>query len=79
LVAVEDSQSAPCRICAAATRRIGPVHGTYSGRDYELRRCDVCRFAFIADPWTDFGQIYDERYYDGRGADPLVDYRFELS
>ena len=55
------------------------VHGKYSQRDYELRRCDVCRFAFIADPWTDFERIYDDRYYDGHGADPLVDYRFELS
>ncbi len=79
MAAVEDSQSTPCRICGAATRPIGPVPGTYSGRDYELRRCGDCGFAFIADPWTDFGQIYDDRYYDGRGADPLVDYRFELS
>jgi 2-polyprenyl-3-methyl-5-hydroxy-6-metoxy-1,4-benzoquinol methylase len=55
------------------------VHGTYSRRDYELRRCDVCHFAFIADPWTDFARIYDDRYYDGQGADPMVDYRFELS
>jgi len=55
------------------------VHGTYSDRDFELRRCDVCRFAFIANPWTDFGQIYDERYYAGHGADPLVDYDFELA
>jgi SAM-dependent methyltransferase len=39
----------------------------------------VCHFAFIADPWTDFERIYDDRYYDGHGADPLVDYRFELS
>ncbi len=55
------------------------MHGNYSGRDYELRRCDVCAFAFIADPWTDFERIYDERYYEGGGADPLVDYRFELA
>jgi len=55
------------------------VHGNYSRRDYQLRRCDVCHFAFIADPWTDFDRIYDDRYYDGRGADPMVDYRFELS
>jgi SAM-dependent methyltransferase len=54
------------------------VHGSYSGRDYELRRCEHCRFAFVADPWTDFARIYDERYYGGRGADPLVDYEFEL-
>jgi SAM-dependent methyltransferase len=33
---------------------------------------------FIADPWTDFERIYDDRYYAGKGADPLVDYRFEL-
>ncbi len=55
------------------------MHGTYSDRDYQLRRCGVCHFAFIADPLTDFGQIYDDRYYAGQGADPLVDYRFELA
>jgi 2-polyprenyl-3-methyl-5-hydroxy-6-metoxy-1,4-benzoquinol methylase len=79
LTAAEDSQRFPCRICEAATRPVGLVHGDYSRRDYELRRCDVCRFAFIADPWTEFDKIYDERYYEGRGADPLVDYRFELA
>jgi SAM-dependent methyltransferase len=79
LTGLEDAHSPPCRICGAATRRIGPVHGKYSGRDYELRRCDVCAFAFIADPWTDFERIYDERYYAGGGADPLVDYGFELA
>ena len=55
------------------------MRGDYSAREYELRRCDVCGFAFIADPWTDFELIYDARYYDGRGADPLVDYHFELA
>jgi SAM-dependent methyltransferase len=54
------------------------VPGSYSGRDYELRRCRDCRYAFIADPWTAFDEIYDDRYYAGRGADPLVDYQFEL-
>ncbi len=43
-----------------------------------MRRCPNCHFAFIADPWLDFGRIYDEQYYEGRGADRLVDYRFEL-
>lgn len=54
------------------------MHGSFSGRDYELRRCERCRFAFIANPWTDFARIYDDRYYEGTGADPLVDYSFEL-
>jgi 2-polyprenyl-3-methyl-5-hydroxy-6-metoxy-1,4-benzoquinol methylase len=68
-----------CRICGALTQRLGSVHGNYSNRDYELRRCESCRYAFIADPWTDFARIYDDRYYDGKGADPLVDYGFELA
>jgi SAM-dependent methyltransferase len=58
---------------------VGHVHGGYSGRDYELRRCDACGYACIADPWTDFERIYDDRYYEGHGADPLVDYYFELA
>jgi SAM-dependent methyltransferase len=69
----------PCRVCAGATVRLGSVHGAYSHRDFELRRCPECGYAFIADPWTDFQRIYDDRYYAGQGADPLVDYRFELS
>lgn len=76
----DDEQPPPsCRICEGPTELLGPVHGAYSERDYELRRCTVCRFAFIADPWTEFERIYDERYYAGEGADPLVDYAFELS
>jgi 2-polyprenyl-3-methyl-5-hydroxy-6-metoxy-1,4-benzoquinol methylase len=57
---------------------LGLVHGSYSHRNYELRRCENCRYAFIADPWTDFARIYDDDYYAGQGADPLVDYQFEL-
>lgn len=65
-------------MCGAGTERLGCVRGGYSRRDYELRRCAQCRYAFIADPWTDYARIYDDRYYSGHGADPLVDYRFEL-
>ena len=68
-----------CRICGEATESLGPVHGAYSGRDYRLRRCTTCRYAYIADPWIDFAAIYDDRYYAGRGADPMVDYAFELA
>jgi SAM-dependent methyltransferase len=67
-----------CRVCGTPAAKIGCVRGNFTQRDFELRRCDACGFAFIADPWTDFPAIYDERYYAGRGADPLVDYRFEL-
>lgn len=67
-----------CRICGSASDPLGTVHGRYSDRDYELWRCQRCRFAFVANPWTEFGEIYDDRYYAGKGADPLVDYWFEL-
>ncbi len=74
----QSSPERPCRVCDGVTQRLGSVHGSFSGRDYELRRCTTCRYAFIANPWTEFDRIYDDRYYAGRGADPLVDYQFEL-
>jgi 2-polyprenyl-3-methyl-5-hydroxy-6-metoxy-1,4-benzoquinol methylase len=33
---------------------------------------------FVVEPWLDYEQIYDDAYYEGKGADSLVDYRFEL-
>jgi SAM-dependent methyltransferase len=67
-----------CPICEEASDPVGVVHGSFSDRDYHLRRCPACHFVFLADPWLEFEQIYDEAYYDGKGADPAVDYRFEL-
>jgi SAM-dependent methyltransferase len=67
-----------CRICGSEPRHIGVVRGAHSGRDFELARCAECGYAFIVNPLTDFASIYDEDYYAGRGADPLVDYAFEL-
>jgi 2-polyprenyl-3-methyl-5-hydroxy-6-metoxy-1,4-benzoquinol methylase len=73
------SEEVACRLCGAHTHSVGTVHGAYSARDWELRRCNECRYAFIADAWTEFERIYDRRYYAGEGADPLVDYEFELT
>jgi 2-polyprenyl-3-methyl-5-hydroxy-6-metoxy-1,4-benzoquinol methylase len=72
------NQVTPCRVCGAPTYRLGSVYGSYSARHYELSRCGDCRYAFIADPWTELDRIYDDRYYAGQGADPLVDYGYEL-
>ncbi|MFZ1994350.1 MAG: class I SAM-dependent methyltransferase [Solirubrobacteraceae bacterium] len=80
MTASENTSSQPaCRICGGQTVMVGAVDGSFSGRSYALRRCDACGYAFIADPWTEFARIYDDRYYAGRGADPLVDYEFELA
>jgi SAM-dependent methyltransferase len=70
--------SPECRICGGQTQSPGIVRSKYSGREYRLARCPSCGFVFVVDPWLDFEQIYDHRYYAGQGADPLVDYLFEL-
>jgi hypothetical protein len=54
------------------------VRGHYARRISTLARCSRCGYAFIADPWLEFERIYDERYYAGLGADPLLDYSDRL-
>ena len=72
------SDAATCKICGSATDAAGTVHGRFSDRDFALRRCRECGFAFVAEPWLDFAAIYDDAYYAGKGADPLIDYVTEL-
>ena len=67
-----------CRICRSTAAFVATVRGCYAGRTFTLAQCTGCGYAFIADPWLEFEQIYDERYYAGRGADPLVNYSYEL-
>ena len=67
-----------CRVCGSTTAAAGEVFGRFSGRTFRLRRCDACGFGFVADPWTDYAAIYSDAYYAGEGADPLVDYVYEL-
>ena len=71
-------QDLTCRICSAESEIVGTVDGRYSKRRFELARCAACGYGFVVDPWLDYEQIYDDRYYAGMGADPLVDYHFEL-
>jgi SAM-dependent methyltransferase len=70
--------AAPCKLCGSATTPIGAKTSSFSGRTYQLLRCASCRFAFLADPWTDYAAIYNAAYYSGKGADPMVDYVYEL-
>jgi SAM-dependent methyltransferase len=67
-----------CPVCSADTRPIGSVHSDFSDRDFALRSCDGCGFAFVADPRTDFAQLYDAAYYEGKGADSFIDYVEEM-
>jgi SAM-dependent methyltransferase len=67
-----------CPICDAETSLLGAKTGTWSKRTFHVHRCPHCAFTFVADPWTDFAQIYGDDYYAGCGADPLVDYVHEI-
>jgi SAM-dependent methyltransferase len=51
--------------------RIQPFNQFY------LYHCPHCHFSFIPNPRTDFENNYDESYYQGKGADPWINYSFE--
>jgi len=38
----------------------------------------LCHFSFVENPSLEYNAIYSADYYAGKGADPLVDYEFEL-
>lgn len=69
---------AACPICATAMVEIGTKTGQWSARAFDIERCSTCGLTRVANPWTDFDEIYGDEYYAGRGADPLVDYIHEL-
>lgn len=67
-----------CKICGSPTMDAGAKRGQIEQREFHLRQCSRCHFGFVADPCTDYARIYSDAYYRGEGADPLVDYEFEL-
>lgn len=74
-----DAGRTDCPACGAGeTLHVADLPGRVVRRLFHLRRCPACGFAFIANPCTDYARIYDKAYYLGRGADPLVDYVYEL-
>src|SRR5262245_45765262 len=44
----------------------------------EISSTTSCEFVLVENPVLDLTKVYDEAYFRGRGADPLVDYEFEL-
>lgn len=72
------SDSLCCAICGSPATVIDTVHSSFSARDFELAHCATCRYSFVVNPRTDFGSLYDEEYYRGKGADRTVNYEQEL-
>jgi SAM-dependent methyltransferase len=67
-----------CRVCGSETEWVGSAVGRVTSRTFFVRGCTSCGVSFIANPWTDYEAIYGAEYYAGEGADPWVDYLFEL-
>ncbi len=68
-----------CKICERPVQPLGKKWGAFLERDFHFVRCDACGFVAVEDPSTDFAKLYGESYYEGRGADPSVDYARELA
>ena len=66
-----------CKICDSIALPIGSRNGHLDGRTYEFAQCHNCYFSFVTNFREDYAEIYDENYYAGRGADPMVDYIYE--
>jgi 2-polyprenyl-3-methyl-5-hydroxy-6-metoxy-1,4-benzoquinol methylase len=74
------SCSNSCRVCGSTTTYVGArTSAQRTGYEFHYYHCRTCRYSFIANPLTDYADIYSREYYSGRGADPLTDYAFELA
>ena len=81
-ITVATSGSAPrnipsCRSCNGgnAVWR-GSKFGKHMRRSFDYWHCPECDYLFV-DPFPGY-EIYDEAYYQGRSADPYVDYEAEF-
>jgi SAM-dependent methyltransferase len=64
-----------CPICGASARASGSLFSSFSGRRFSFARCDDCGYGWVVDPREDYGDIYDEAYFLGHGADSGVNYQ----
>lgn len=71
-------RGADCPVCGTQSVEIGTKQGRFSRLPFEVRRCPECNFGYVRNPLVN-PELYDESYYRGEGADPSVDYIFELA
>jgi cyclopropane fatty-acyl-phospholipid synthase-like methyltransferase len=68
-----------CKICRGPTYYVGSRSGTFKkNTSFHYYSCQQCYFSFVGNPWLEYEKIYSFEYYNGKGADPLADYFFEL-
>ncbi len=73
------TEIAICKICSADANFVGAKQGKFRQHFFRLFHYNNCHFSFIQNPITCYAEIYSEEYYAGKGADPLVDYMYELN
>jgi len=71
-------QTPKCKICGGQTVAFAEKPGHAIKDIFHFARCSTCDFISVINPCLDFARLYSREYYEGRGADPLVDYYFEL-
>ncbi|HXN35450.1 MAG TPA: methyltransferase domain-containing protein [Opitutaceae bacterium] len=65
-----------CRCCGSGpVTYVGRKRGKFLVRDFDFWRCPACDYMFV-EPFSGYA-VYDKAYYEGRGADPCVDYESE--
>ena len=64
-----------CPVCGQSPTAVEPIVSPFSSITFELGVCEACELGLVLNPRTDFGELYGPDYYEGRGADPLIDYR----
>ena len=57
----------------------GSKRSPVSGRVFDLAHCPECQFSRVTNPRTDYAELYDRDYYEGRGVDRSVDYEREVT
>src|SRR5216683_863890 len=65
-----------CRLCGPRELRLrGSKRGRILDRQFFFYECGKCSFLFVNPALGP--EIYDDAYYRGAGADPMVDYEAE--
>jgi len=69
-----------CKICGEDAVYIGQRKGMLPARaSFLFYQCQKCRYSFVSNFRTDYENLYDARYYNGFGADKLVNYFDEIN
>ena len=72
----------PCPCCGSSSLGfIGYKNSIILKKEFHKFRywyCKICFSRFQGNPNLHFEMLYGEKYYNGKGADDLVDYAFEL-